>query len=171
LKKKAIMKKYLFIFISALIFASCSNNNGNKDVTNENEKDLVAETVIVKPQVLDELAFRQKVFDYENEKDFKFLGDKPCIIDFYADWCAPCRRLAPILEEIAGEYKGKLNVYKINTDQNKNVSAYFNITSIPAVLLCPMKGQPQMMIGLNPKQEYVNAINQVLLKPAENAQK
>ncbi|HNW70856.1 MAG TPA: thioredoxin domain-containing protein [Bacteroidales bacterium] len=156
------MKKYLFIFISALVFISCGSGTAEKETKNENN-DVAAEKVVTaKPTALDEAAFRQKVFDYENETTFKFLGDKPCMIDFYADWCAPCRRLSPILEEIAKEYDGKLNVYKINTDYNQNVSAYFNVTSIPAVLLCPMKGQPQMIIGLNPKQEYVNAIHKVL---------
>lgn len=156
------MRKYLFIFISALMLTSCGNGTADKDRKNEKGEDTAEKVVSAKPSALDEVAFRQKVFDYENEKEFKFLGDKPCVIDFYADWCAPCRRLSPILEEIAKEYDGKLNVYKINTDHNQNVSAYFNVTSIPAVLLCPMKGQPQMIVGLYPKQEYVNAIHKVL---------
>lgn len=156
------MRKYLFIFISALVFTSCGNGKAEKEKKNENKEVAVEKVVTAKPSALDEAGFRQKVFDYENEKTFKFLGDKPCMIDFYADWCAPCRRLSPVLEEIAKEYDGKLNVYKINTDHNQNVSGYFNITSIPAVMLCPMKGQPQMMVGLYPKQEYVNAIHKVL---------
>jgi len=156
------MRKYLFIFISALVFTSCGNGKADKEPNNEKVASVTEKAVVAKPTALDESGFRQKVFDYENEKAFKFLGDKPCIIDFYADWCAPCRRLSPILEEIAKEYDGKLNVYKINTDYNQNVSGYFNVTSIPAVLLCPMKGQPQMMVGLYPKQEYENAIHKVL---------
>ena len=156
------MRKYLFIFISALVFTSCGNGKSDKEENNEKGAVVSEKVVVAKPSALDEAGFRQKVFDYENEKAFKFLGDKPCIIDFYADWCAPCRRLSPILEEIAKEYDGKLNVYKINTDYNQNVSGYFNVTSIPAVLLCPMKGQPQMMVGLYPKQEYENAIHKVL---------
>ena len=157
------MRKLLFIIISALIFISCNSNSGDKKAIAENKKDTVTETVVVKPEVLNEVVFRQKVFDYESKKDWKYLGDKPCMIDFYADWCAPCRKLSPILEELANEYKGKIQFYKINTDNNQNVSKYFNVSSIPAVLLCPMQGKPQMMVGLYPKQDYINAIHKVLL--------
>jgi thioredoxin 1 len=161
------MRNYLFIFISALIFTSCSSGSGEKDKKNEVAIGPKEGLAVAKPEALNENDFRQKVFDYTNGKELKFLGDKPCIVDFYADWCAPCRKLAPILEEIASEYNGKLNIYKINTDHNQDVSRYFNITSIPAVLLCPMEGKPQMMVGLSPKQEYVNAINQLLFKPSD----
>ncbi|HNW89491.1 MAG TPA: thioredoxin domain-containing protein [Bacteroidales bacterium] len=157
------MRKLVFILISVLIFISCNNNSADKEAKDETKKDTVIETVIVKPEVLNELVFKQKVFDYEKGKEWKYLGDKPCMIDFYADWCAPCRKLAPIIEELANEYQGKIQCYKINTDHNQNVSRYFNVSSIPAVLLCPMKGQPQMIVGLYPKQDYINAIHQVLL--------
>ncbi|HOY31742.1 MAG TPA: thioredoxin domain-containing protein [Bacteroidales bacterium] len=167
------MRKYLFLIITAIVFVSCSSNNAKNEKIEESGTDTVKKVekvVILKPEVLDEASFRQKVFDYTSGKKFKFLGEKPCLIDFYADWCAPCRKLAPILEEIAAEYGGKINVYKINTDHNPNVSGYFNVSSIPAVLLCPMQSQPQMMVGLYPKQEYVNAINQILLDTVNNQQ-
>lgn len=164
------MKKFLIIVISVLIFTSCNNNSGNKVSTDENKKDSIAKAAVVKPEILNEIIFRQKVFDYESNNEWKFLGNKPCIIDFYAEWCAPCRKLSPILEELANEFKGKIIFYKLNTDNNPNVSRYFKVTNIPAVLLCPMKGKPQMMVGLYPKEEYVNAIQDVLLKTVDDKQ-
>ncbi|MEI6124134.1 MAG: thioredoxin domain-containing protein [Bacteroidota bacterium] len=155
------MKKLYLLILLSFIIVSCNNISNNKDVEANNKQ---SETVIVKPEHLDEVAFRTKVFDFTSGKEWNYLGDKPCIIDFYADWCSPCRRLAPILEELAQEYRGQIYIYKVNTEKNPNVSAYFGITSIPAVFFCPMNAQPQTMVGLYPKEDYVKVINEVLLK-------
>ncbi|MGC9364828.1 MAG: thioredoxin [Fidelibacterota bacterium] len=105
--------------------------------------------------------FKSKVFDYEKNREWKYEGELPCIIDFYADWCAPCRIVAPVLEEIAGEYAGKLNVYKVNTEQEQELAAVFGIRSIPSILFVPKEGQPQMAVGALPKQTIEKAIQDV----------
>jgi len=108
--------------------------------------------------------FFDKVFNYEQNKEWKFEGQLPCIIDFYADWCQPCKMVAPILEELSEVYKGKINIYKVNTEQEQELSAAFGIRSIPSMLFCPADGQPQMAQGALPKESLVNVINDVLLK-------
>jgi thioredoxin 1 len=107
--------------------------------------------------------FREKVFDYETKKEWQFAGDLPCIIDFYADWCAPCRMVAPIMEDLAAEYIGKINVYKVNTEEEQELAALFGIRSIPSLLFCPKEGKPQMATGALPKDAFVEAITSVLL--------
>ncbi|MCD4746174.1 MAG: thioredoxin [Bacteroidales bacterium] len=108
--------------------------------------------------------FLEKVFNYEQNKQWKFEGKLPCIIDFYADWCQPCKMVAPVLEELSKEYEGKINIYKINTEQEQELSSAFGIRSIPSILFCPVDGQPQMMQGALPKNAFIDAIEDVLLK-------
>jgi thioredoxin len=107
-------------------------------------------------------AFKEKVFNYEVNKDWKFEGDKPCLIDFYADWCGPCRMVAPLLEELSKEYDGKLNIYKVNTEEERELSAAFGIQSIPSLLFVPSQGQPQMAMGALPKETFIKAFKDVL---------
>jgi thioredoxin len=106
--------------------------------------------------------FTEKVFDYENEKEWKFLGDKPAIIDFYADWCGPCKMVAPILEDLSKEYEGKVDIYKIDTEDQQELAAAFGIRSIPSLLFIPAEGQPQMAMGALPKEAFKQAIEEVL---------
>ena len=106
--------------------------------------------------------FKEKVFDYEKNKDWKFEGDKPAIIDFYADWCGPCKMVAPILEELSSEYKGKLDIFKVNTEEQQELAAAFGIRSIPAILFIPKEGQPQMTMGALPKETFKKTIEDVL---------
>ena len=108
--------------------------------------------------------FLEKVFNYETNKEWKFEGKLPCIIDFYADWCQPCKIVAPILEELAVEFEGKINIYKVNTEQEVELASAFGIRSIPSMLFCPAEGQPQMAVGALPKETLIQAINDVLLK-------
>ncbi len=112
--------------------------------------------------------FLDKVFNYEKNQDWKFEGNLPCIIDFYADWCGPCKMVAPVLEELSEEYKGKINIYKVDTEAEQELSAAFGIRSIPSMLFCPKDGQPQMAQGALPKESLKQAIEQVLLN-AETA--
>ncbi len=107
--------------------------------------------------------FFEKVFNYEKNREWKFEGKLPCIIDFYADWCGPCKMVHPILEEISKELKGKINVYQIDTEREQELAAAFGIRSIPSMLFCPLEGQPQMAVGALPKQTLLQAINEVLL--------
>ena len=106
--------------------------------------------------------FLDKVFDYENEKEWNFKGDIPCIIDFYADWCGPCKMVAPILEEISREYDGKLNIYKIDTEAEQELAGAFGIQSIPSILFIPTEGKPQMAQGAMPKEGFLQAMKDVL---------
>jgi thioredoxin 1 len=107
--------------------------------------------------------FQQKVFNYEINKEWKFEGNLPCLIDFYADWCGPCKMVAPILEELSQEYNGKINIYKVNTEVEQELAAAFGIRSIPSLLFCPKDGKPQMAMGALPKQALKDAIQDVLL--------
>ncbi len=114
--------------------------------------------------------FLKKIFDYEKNKEWKFEGELPALIDFYADWCAPCKMVAPILEELADEYKGKINIYKIDTEAEQELAAAFGIQSIPSLLFIPMEGRPQMATGALPKETLKMVIDQELLKaPADNS--
>ena len=108
--------------------------------------------------------FMEKVFNYEQNKEWKYTGDKPCIIDFYADWCGPCKMVAPILEELAIEYKGKINIYKVDTEEQQELAAVFGIRSIPSLLFCPAEGAPQMAMGALPKDQFKKVIEDILLK-------
>jgi thioredoxin len=108
--------------------------------------------------------FLNKVFNYEQNKEWKFEGDKPCLIDFYADWCQPCKIVSPILEELSKEYDGKINIYKIDTEDQQELSAAFGIRSIPSLLFCPKDEQPQMAQGALPKETLKQVIEDVLLK-------
>jgi thioredoxin len=108
--------------------------------------------------------FLAKVFNYEENKDWKFEGKLPALIDFYADWCGPCKALAPVLDELAEEYKGKIDIYKIDTEAEQELAGTFGIKSIPSLLFIPMDGQPQMAQGALPKESLKQAFEDVLLK-------
>ena len=107
-------------------------------------------------------SFKEKVFDFDTNKEWKFEGELPCIIDFYADWCGPCKMVAPVLEELSQEYAGKINVYKIDTEKEQELASMFGIRSIPSLLFVPKSGQPQMAMGALPKTAFVDAISSVL---------
>ncbi|AFG38664.1 thioredoxin [Spirochaeta africana] len=113
-------------------------------------------------EVLTTEAFKEKIFDFENSSEWSYKGDKPAVIDFYADWCGPCKMVAPILEELASEYEGKINIYKINTDEQQELSAAFGIQSIPSILFIPTDEQPQMAAGALPKDSFKKAFKDIL---------
>lgn len=107
-------------------------------------------------------SFIEKVFDFENETEWKFKGTKPAIIDFYADWCGPCKMISPILEQLSKEYDGKVDIYKIDTEDQQELSAMFGIRSIPSLLFIPTSDKPQMAVGALPKDGFIKAIDEVL---------
>ncbi len=107
-------------------------------------------------------SFKRKVFDFEKSKEWKFAGVRPCIVDFYADWCGPCKMLSPVLAELADKYAGRLDIYKVNTEEEPQLSSLFAIQSIPTLLLIPASGKPQLVRGALPKESLEKAIEEVL---------
>jgi thioredoxin len=108
--------------------------------------------------------FKEKVFNYETGKEWKYEGSLPAIVDFYADWCQPCKMVAPVLEELASEYAGKIMVYKVNTENEQELASVFGIQSIPTLLFIPKEGPPQSAMGALPKHTFEKVINDLLLK-------
>jgi thioredoxin len=106
--------------------------------------------------------FKSKVFDFEKNTEWKFEGDKPAVIDFYADWCGPCKMVAPILEELSKEYDGKIDIYKVDTEAQQELAGLFGIRSIPSILFIPMDEKPQMAAGALPKDTFKQAFADVL---------
>ncbi|HPR16790.1 MAG TPA: thioredoxin [Candidatus Cloacimonadota bacterium] len=106
--------------------------------------------------------FKEKIHNYEVNSDWTFLGSRPAIIDFYADWCGPCKMVTPILEELAKEYAGKVDIYKVDTDQEQELASAFGIRSIPSILFIPKEGQPQMSVGALSKVSFEKAIADIL---------
>jgi len=124
----------------------------------------VAQDNSIKPEQLTTETFKQKVYNYvNNPEEWVYEGKLPCIVDFYADWCKPCKLIAPIMEELANEYKGKITIYKVNTDQQRELSSLFGIRSIPSVLFVPIDGKPQMSTGALPKETFKQVIDDFLL--------
>jgi thioredoxin 1 len=106
--------------------------------------------------------FKEKIFNFDLNKEWKFEGNTTCMIDFYADWCGPCKMVAPVLEELQKEYGENLVIYKVNTEDERELSALFGIQSIPSLLFVPVDGQPQMAMGALPKSTFEKAISDVL---------
>ena len=121
---------------------------------------LVAEDV----QYITQDQFRDRIFDYKRELDWKFKGDMPCIVDFYTTWCGPCKRLAPIMEELSQTYCDQVKFYKVDTERERELAYVFGIQSIPQVLYIPMEGKPVLLKGLYPKEEIIKIIDDLLLK-------
>ena len=114
------------------------------------------------PEHLTKQTFREKVFDYENNEDWKFEGELPAVIDFYADWCQPCKMIAPILEDLADEYEDEVDIYKVDTGQEQELAAAFGIRSIPTLLFILKDVKPQMAKGALPKKEFQRVFKEVL---------
>ena len=110
---------------------------------------------------IDQDRFKDVIADW-GARDWKMVSPRPVVVDFYADWCGPCRRLAPILREIAHYYQGEVDFYRINVDDNPDIAAAFEIRSIPMLLICPLNGEPKTVVGLYAKQEYIRVINQAI---------
>ena len=111
--------------------------------------------------------FKEKIFDYSKEEAWNYKGELPAIVDFYADWCGPCKAVAPVLEELSKEYEGRLVIYKIDTDKEEELSSLFGIQSIPTLLFIPVEGQPMMQKGALPKNAFQQVIEERLLTTSE----
>ena len=163
------------VIISAMAFmASCNSGEASTKTVN-NETETVADSEVAgtaaeansssaSVKYLNTDEFINTIFDYKtNTKEWVYKGDKPAIIDFYTDWCGPCKRVAPIMEELSTEYDGQIRIYKMNTEKEPEVAAIFGIRSIPSILYIPVNGQPTMYTGAYPKQHYIDLINEKLL--------
>ena len=107
--------------------------------------------------------FKEHIFDYTKSEEWNYKGAQPAIIDFYADWCGPCKAVAPVLEELSNEYDGKLTIYKIDTDKEQELSMLFGIQSIPTLLFVPVEGAPMLQKGAIPKKAFQQVIEERLL--------
>jgi len=155
--------KNLTTFVLMTILLSPLSCNGQQRQASKEKVTTTKETKM-KTIKLNKADFLTKVTNYEsNPNEWKYLGDKPAIIDFYADWCGPCRSVAPVLEELAEEYEGKIYIYKVDTEKEQELAALFGIRSIPSILFIPMNGEPRMALGALPKSELKKAIDEILL--------
>ena len=153
------MNTFKFLFLFAVTLLSINRVFSQSDENN-------AEGPTGEVIALTQKEFLQKIYDYEKNKDaFVYEGDLPCIIDFYADWCAPCKIVEPILKELAEEYKGKIMIYKINTDNERSLAKAFGIQSIPTYFFVTNKGELQYAMGALPRETFVRVIDEVLLPP------
>jgi thioredoxin len=157
------MKKIGILALAAIFslsIISCTSNAAEKSPENNegismNAPANPAGDEAAKVIVLDEAAFKEHVWNYDaNPQEWKFEGDLPAVVDFYADWCGPCKRVAPIMEKLAKEYEGQIRIYKVNTDHNRELSGVFGIRSIPSILFIPKEGQPAMQAGAMQEDQY-----------------
>lgn len=149
------MKIFLSILISSLVFINCKSENRISSDSKNPETTAVIQ--------LTNEAFRKIIFNYDLNKEWKYEGTKPAIIDFYADWCGPCRQLSPLVDELAKEYEGKLVVYKVDTEKERILTQKMGITGLPTLLFIPEEGSPRISMGLLPKESLIKAINDFLL--------
>ena len=147
------MKNSIYLIIALLLMFTANSATAQSSRSHNQPKTIK----------LDKKSFLKKVANYEESPNvWKYLGDKPAVIDFYADWCGPCRRLSPLLDELAEEYEGRVYIYKINVDDQKEIAQAFGITSLPTIVFIPMQGTPSAGTGFLPKETLRNAINDLL---------
>ena len=150
--KALIISGLLSVFLFTNV--SCANNAEAKSAGKNGEESGVV--------YLNKDSFKEEVFDYETNKEWKYNGKVPAILDFYADWCGPCRQLAPVLDEMQKEYKGKIQVFKVNTDKEKELAAVFGIRSLPTIVFIPVDGEPQAAMGFRPKADLEKMVTEIL---------
>jgi len=180
IKQLKIMKRIiLVIMLLSPVFMYACQNSGSKEAgeTKEVKERVVEKQIAPKEEgdedkaaiTINEQEFKEKIMNYEKNDTWNFKGDKPCIVDFYADWCAPCRVTSPILEDLAKEYEGQINVYKVDIEKDKKLASVFGVRSIPTFLYCPEDGKPSKTTGIgNSKEEtrqmFKKNIEEILLE-------
>ena len=151
---KSLYKTAALAVMVMIALASCGNAGAQNDRKTEKKAKAVTE--------LNADSFKTKVYDMSKE-ELIYLGDKPAIVDFTATWCGPCQRIAPVLDQLAAEYDGKVAIYKVDIDKNRDLAKAFNVTSIPAILYIPLSGEPVMTVGSRDKGKFVSEIETILL--------
>ena len=167
--KRLILLTLLTVPLYLFSCQSAENKDNEQKTENkeiETSDDISSEKATI--QITKE-EFKEKVMDYVNNKEWNFAGDKPCLVDFYADWCAPCRITSPILEDLAKKYEDQIHIYKVDVDKEKELASVFGIRGIPTFLYCPMEGKPTMSSGIGQskeetKQMFIDNIEKILLK-------
>jgi thioredoxin len=159
----------ILLLAAAPFFISCSDTIGSEKNKGSNNEMVVSgddnTQSEAKPVFLTYDAFLKNVWNFEkNPQQWVYEGDVPCVIDFYADWCGPCKRVAPIMDELAKEFDGKLKVYKINVDKERKLASVFQVRSIPSVLFVPKEGKPMMQVGAMQRDDYFKVVKEQLLK-------
>ena len=170
--KVYIMRRLTFILLILIPFVAqaCQGTGANeKEKENQDKKEVSNDEGDKAVAHLTAKEFRQKIVDYKNSEKWDYQGDKPCLIDFYADWCAPCRITSPIIEDLAREYQGKIQVYKVDIEKEKELASVMGIRGIPTFLYCPVEGKPRMSSGIGQSKEdtrqmFKKNIEQFLLK-------
>lgn len=175
------MKKtfYLLGIVLALFLLNCNGQTGKSTADSKNAQPVATAQTLPgdnsEPVHIDKAQFLKLIMNYEkNPATWVFEGDKPCVIDFYADWCAPCRITSPILDDLAEQYAGKINVYKVDIDEEQELAAVFGVQSIPTFLFCPLEGKPTMSSGIanSPaatKEMFIRQIEELLLKKTDSS--
>lgn len=157
------MKKIFILGLTLIMLASCGGSKKEKNANNTKQETTVEDNTYVKS--LDYKTFVKKVWDIERYPDsFAYQGKLPCMIDFYADWCGPCKKVAPIMEEMAQKYEDEIIIYKVNVDKEQKLPTIFKVRNIPTVFFFPIDGQPLSQVGALSKEEYQNLINKHLIK-------
>lgn len=154
------MRKIIAMFALVMLsMSACASNDKPKQ--DQDNKSTASSGEVIQ---MDKAMFLKDVFNFEKSNEWKYQGNKPAIIDLYADWCGPCKQIAPIMKDLAKEYDGKIVIYKVNVDKQKELAALFNATSIPLLVFIPMNGEPQLFRGAADKATYKKAIDEFLLK-------
>ena len=154
----------LVLVVGFMTLVSCKGQAKNNSNETTSTTEVTGKQTAV-PVDITKADFLKKIYNYEaNPNEWKYLGDKPAIIDFYADWCGPCKMIAPSLEQLAKEYAGQINIYKVDVDKETELAQTFGIQGIPALLYIPMEGKPQMLQGAMPKDQLKEKIESILLK-------
>lgn len=173
--KKSLVYRWSLMALPALVLlvSSCSNHPNSGEFTTKgtqvNQKEVASthsrEVTDIKPIYLTTAEFKSKVWDYDTEPQaWNYKGELPCVIDFYADWCKPCKIVAPIMDDLADHYKGRVIIYKVNTDNERELASVFQINSIPSILFSPKDGKPAIQPGALSKEDYIRIIDEFVLK-------